>query len=203
MMGHPGPAELVDLAEGGGAPETAAHVEVCASCRDDLNGLTAMIALHATARDGGDVPEPSPLFWTHFPRRVGTALESAVRHEPGWRASGLTVRNAVFALTVAITIGMVAGVAISRVPRDGRAKASNLGSASTALSTAGPDYSEVGPVVDPRWAVVVQMAEAAGWDAPEATELFAMDGAADRAIFELSIDERRELRRLLEIELRQ
>ena len=45
------------------------------------------------------------------------------------------------------------------------------------------------------------MAETARWDGREATAIFVADGAADRAIFELSAEERLELKRLIELEI--
>ena len=215
-MRHASAADLVDLAEHAGSPEVARHVESCAACRDQLQALRGMIALNETARDQGadDVPEPSPLFWTHFPGRVQTALESAVARDRTWRHTGFTGRWAVLSLSATLTLGVAAGLGIARWPLDaglspGVSMASGdtdaglpTGSA-TAVESAGARASlgEDVTATEPDWAVVLQMAEAAQWDDVTPSEMFVADGAADRAVFELSGAERRELKRLLEEEI--
>ena len=52
---HLSAIDLVDLAEGRRAPDSAPHLAACDRCRRQLDDLQTVIALAATA----DVPEPS------------------------------------------------------------------------------------------------------------------------------------------------
>jgi hypothetical protein len=215
-MRHAGPAELVDLAEGAGTPGVSRHVEHCAVCTEQLRALRAMVALNEVARDGdaGDVPEISPLFWTHFPGRVRTALERAVRRERSWWPGGLTTRWAVLALTATLVTGVGAGLWVARLPVTERVGQGGVirvrgvgGSAPVALEGVGDEGGTLAPLGldrstdEPGWALVLQMAESARWNDLAPTDLFVADRAAERAIFELSVDEREELKRLLELEI--
>ena len=65
---HLTPEQLVDAAEGGADALADRHLSGCARCRTQLAGLQATMA--SVAATGGAVPEPSPLFWDHFQRRV-------------------------------------------------------------------------------------------------------------------------------------
>ena len=176
-----------------------------------------MITLNEAVRHGrgdeasgpGDLPEPSPLFWTHFPGRVRTALDNAVRRDPAWWTGGVNSRWAGLALTATLVAGVMAGFALSRQPFSGW---TDRGVAS-AEAESGPvvEFADAGggvarpeswtSVADPEWAMVLLMAETARWDGREATAIFVADGAADRAIFELSAEERLELKRLIELEI--
>ena len=93
-MRHASPAELVDLVEGVDRPTVQAHLDRSVACTNQLSQLRLMTAGHAADGAGddadelwakaGEVPEPSPLFWTHFPRRASRALKQAVGQEPSW-----------------------------------------------------------------------------------------------------------------------
>ncbi len=220
LVRHARPAELIDLAEGGGTQDVAQHVEQCSECRKRLRGLRTMIALNEMARDadGGDVPETSPLFWTHFPGRVRTALKSAVHRERIWWPDPLTAPRAVLALSAALLVGLVAGFVVSRMPvsgwtdRQGTIVMGEAAGGATVVDQqvagegAFPTFPELAGSVnedegDPGWALVLHMAESARWDDATPIDVFVSDGAADRALYELSVAERRELKRLLEVEI--
>jgi hypothetical protein len=62
--------ELVDIAEGVRPESAAPHLAACARCRAQLDDVRAMMSAVAEA----DAPEPSPLFWDHFSRRVHDAV---------------------------------------------------------------------------------------------------------------------------------
>src|SRR5438034_8699386 len=69
--------ELVDLADGSRTEASAPHLATCSDCRRQLADLRATLASVAAV----DVPEPSPLFWDHFSRRVHEAV--AAQGRPG------------------------------------------------------------------------------------------------------------------------
>ena len=126
----------------------------------------------------------------------------------GW-TGGVNSRWAGLALTATLVAGVMAGFALSRQPFSGW---TDRGVASAeAESGPGVEFADAGggvarpeswtSVADPEWAMVLLMAETARWDGREATAIFVADGAADRAIFELSAEERLELKRLIELEI--
>jgi len=79
---HLTPEELIDVAEGT-CPEAAApHLAACATCRRQLAELRSSIAL---LRDV-DVPEPPPLYWNQFSRRLVDAI-AADPPSSGWIAA--------------------------------------------------------------------------------------------------------------------
>lgn len=73
--------ELIDIAEGTRHESSAPHLSRCGACRDQLTELRRVVAIAAQA----DVPEPSPLFWDHFSRRVGESV-----HQKGQAAAAST-----------------------------------------------------------------------------------------------------------------
>jgi hypothetical protein len=84
-MTHLTPDQFVDAVEGRVErhPGAASHLAVCENCRAELSSLTEVLS---TAR-AVDLPEPSPLFWEHFSRRVRAAVESeSTPRRAGWFA---------------------------------------------------------------------------------------------------------------------
>ena len=83
-MTHLTSEQLVEAAEGILPAERARHLEQCGTCRTNVETLQAVLS------DVGDtsiVPEPSPLFWEHFSRRVreATATERVPAPERWWQ----------------------------------------------------------------------------------------------------------------------
>ena len=211
-MKHLGPSQLVDVTDGVGTAHATQHVADCAVCSEQLRALRATVTLNEAARDSGsDVPEPSPLFWSHFPERVRTALEHAVQREPGWLTVGVTGRWRGLALTATLVVGVMTGVAVSRLttsePTDPRGAATVMPSA----EPTGGGSAEAGAFIehrapgsleaDPRWALVLLMAETVGWKTPDAMDRFVAGTSVHEAVSELSREEQQELKRLLEIEI--
>lgn len=222
-MRHANPADLVDLAEGVDRPEIRAHLDDCELCRNELSSLEVMLGgNNHTGRDGdrdelwnaaGFVPEPSPLFWTHFPRRVGHALEQAMQREPGWWAharSSWTWPWVGSAVAAALVLGVALGAGLSSSSRDRSTEfglAADLGNAdafqgSREVGTPGDTAeSDAESSADDGWAMLLLMADTAAWEETPGDELFLSHGAAERAVFDLSLAEREELQRLLESEI--
>ncbi len=223
-MRHASPDELVDLAEGVDRPAVQAHVDRCVACADQLADLRPMVTAHAADGAGddaddlwataGEVPEPSPLFWTHFPRRVSRALEQAVDREPRWldRARlSLMWPWLGPSLAASLIVGLAIGVGLSSRSRDATDRqmpSAPLGDVAVAGEDlqagqpGGGDPGAVSTAADPGWAMLLLMTDTTSWDdEDDRAALFVTDGAAERAVFELSRAEREELRRLLESEM--
>jgi hypothetical protein len=208
---HLGPDDFVDLADGVDRPDARLHLDRCASCQEELVAFQAMTGnLDLT----GDVPEPSPLFGTHFPQRVGRALEQAVQQEPRWWAR-TRLPWVWFGVPPAVATALVIGVAVGAgwssmsqrgsgertgitIPPDATALADEAGTEASVQLV----YHNVEDVAeDPSWTMLLLMADTASWEGQDGRELFVSDGAAERAVFELSLTEREELKRLLESEM--
>lgn len=193
-MRHLTRAELLAAAE---SPETVGgarrrHVDDCARCRVALDGIAGALA---AARD--DIaPEPSPLFWTHFPERVAAAVSEAgepgARPWPGWSLRRAAAGALVLALATAATFGWRATL---HAPLRGPAAESK----SVARGRAGraPDGEP-----DNAWVKLRAAADGLKWDDVERGDLEAAPGSADRAAAELSPDERAELARLIATEMK-
>lgn len=226
-MRHASPAELVDLAEGVDRPAIQAHLDRCVACADQLSQLRLMLAGHAADAAGddaddlwaraGEVPEPSPLFWTYFPRRVSRALEQAVDQEPRWRDRArlsLMWPWLAPALAASLIVGLAIGVGVSSRSQDaidGQTPTAPSGAVAVVREDPqggqlgerpdGEDPGAVSTAADPGWAMLLLMTDTTLWNEDDSAGLFVTDGAAERAVFELSSAEREELRRLLESEI--
>lgn len=210
-MRHLGPEDFVDLADGVARPDARLHLDRCVACQEELTAFQAM----AGSQDlMSDVPEPSPLFWTHFPQRVGRALEQAAQEEPGWWSGTRLSRRWVGigpVVATALVVGVAVGAGWSSLSQRGSGEQA---SATSPMVTAGVEdeagmgaprelvYPDVAyGAEDPSWTMLLLMADTASWEEQDERELFVSDGAAERAVFELSLTEREELKRLLESEI--
>ena len=137
-----------------------------------------------------DVPEPSPLFWDHFPARVRAAV-STVAPEPAaawWRRPVVAV-SVSLALCAAIATWVI-------VPRTALAPA--VPAAETIASTEPAGLSSD----DARWALVSSAAETAGPDVLREAGFGVQPGGADAAIEDLTQDERAAFVALLQAEMK-
>ena len=140
-----------------------------------------------------EVPEPSPLFWDHFPGRVRAAVQTA----PADMRAGWWRRRAV---VLALSVTAVAALASWAVVRDGSNVAGVTGPPSPAGNVA---LYETQPLEsDAEWAVVSSVAASAGVDALRDAGFGVTPGGADAAIEDLTQAERRELMALLEAEMK-
>jgi len=195
-MSHLSPAEFVDAAEGALVPARAAHLESCASCRQQATRVSGAL----TDARRVDVPEPSPLFWTHFSARVREQVERE-RIAPAWRAQSWRERVTVRRLVpVASVLALVCAVIVSGLMTRERTagvppEAASIAAAVSADSTAAPDESEAWDVLTSAAAETpIEDAHAAGMGVPA--------GAIDRAVQRMSPEELDALGRLLQTEMR-
>jgi hypothetical protein len=199
---HLSPDELIAAADGGLSHRD--HLQSCESCRTRLDELKDVLSELGPI----DVPEPSPLFWTHLSENI----RARVAAEPpevlwrGWtitrwaqlgRLEWLGVGGALTAAAVVMfALVTTYGPAISTDPSDG---------ASTAAVQIEPPDNELAslalPADDPSWALMTDVAGDLDWDGAAAVGLVAWPGAAERALESLSSEEQEALVDVLEEEL--
>lgn len=175
-MTHLTPDELIDAMEGILAPDRRAHLTTCDECRRQLEDLAG--ALNEATQSS--IPEPSPLYWQQFSRRVNAAIDRhSVEARPQWlRWQALLPLGAMAMMVIAL---------VSSVPQQPRVE-------STTVDMSAP------VVAEDTWAsfaalvgdLDVDVAAAAGVIEP---------GTADAAVLHLTAEEQRELSRLLHLEL--
>jgi hypothetical protein len=187
-MRHLSEAELIDLAEGTRPEASASHLASCEACRVQLNDLRAMFTEAAAV----DVPEPSPLFWDHLSARVRESI-AAEQLRPA-RASTwwLIPAGALAAIAVAALMTLGRNAQPSNTPTD----------PAPAVADASAGASErISLADDPSLSLIADMAGDLDWDAAAEAGLTGGIGTVDRAVLDLTSDERVELQRILKEEL--
>jgi hypothetical protein len=193
-MKHLEEAELVDLLDGSGSPAAAAHIEACSVCSAGLIAMRSTLNALATV-NSEDQPQPSPLFWEHFSRRVNERIDSPRSHWSTW------IRTPGFAgaLTAAALVLLVASGARTLYSPHLAPPARSI-----VIPQPPPDNSEPADDADadPAWAVVRTAAEDFVYEDAEAAGIAPEAGAAERVVSDMSNEERAELARLLSLELK-
>jgi hypothetical protein len=193
-MSHLSHTEFLDLVE---EPEAAArhrrHLESCEPCR------TTAAALRATLADvrRHDGTEPSPLFWDHFGARVSDAIrdESPAGPERSRLAwfGGHTVAWTAAALVVLLGMTTIVWRVTLHAPT----------SHGNGLTAGGPEHVAVeARDADDAWTVVQDAVDRLQWDEVQAAGISARPGSAEGVVMELTADERVELARLIEREMK-
>lgn len=198
-MKHLSETELVELIEGELTPERARHAEGCARCGEKA---AALRAVRDEAREG-EWPEPSPLFWDHFAARVSDTIaqEPAPAVAPGWAAS---LRHPAVTWAAAASLAvllMVGALWRATVVAPGRPAAPPVASTSQPLD-ADPLEDLDDLEKDAAWVKVRSVAGDFAWEDAQSIGIAARPGSAERAVMELSNEERAELARLLANELK-
>lgn len=210
-MNHLSRTELVDFIESSPLlpAARAGHASSCHECRAEADALRSIRALAMT----DEVPEPSPLFWDHFPARVAAAIgEEAPGRSRGpeavagmrWLRAPMMTWAAAATMTVLMIITVVWRTTLhAPAPVEGPAIATSADGSGTAAPVAVAAGSEDSDVdVDEAWAVVRAAARDLRWDEAHAAGLSARPGAAEGLALELTADERSVLARLLDEELK-
>ncbi|MEO8258414.1 MAG: hypothetical protein ABI868_13790 [Acidobacteriota bacterium] len=194
-MRHLTSEQLVDLAEAGGNGPSLPHLESCAACRQQLAELRVILSAVAEV----DVPEPSPLFWTHFSARVHAAVESERAEpstrfwrRPAWRVAPLWVGSLAVAL-FAVVIMMRGLAPDSPLPRP------VINGVTNVVAEPPADVAAMGD--DESLSLVADLVTGLDWDGTEETGLATDPGIADDVVAQLSDGELRELHQLLRMEL--
>jgi hypothetical protein len=207
-MKHLADTEFVDLIEDAARlpSDRRRHAAACAVCRAQADALGVVLA--RTASD--QLPEPSPLYWDHFSARVAEAVrgESPAATPSAWVErfrNPLAAWGAAAAIAVLIMM-MAAWRATLHAPTAGARGAAALAEVRQArpvdavLAAPGGDTDNI--EADEAWAVVRAAAEGLAWDDAQALGIIAHPGSAEGIALELSAEERAELRRLLDTEIK-
>lgn len=191
-MTHLDDVQLIDALEG--EPATSAHAASCDACAARVADLRTALAV---AREDA-VPEPSPLFWTHFASRVHAAIEAAPVERAGWLRMPRTAwigAAAAAALVLALWITPVNESA----PASGAHAVADRAEDSADLPT--PDLDD-DIEADEAWAVMRTLAEDLDYDTAREAGALPRAGAIERAALELTDSERAELARIIEEEMK-
>jgi hypothetical protein len=201
---HLTPEQLVDLAEGTQRESSLPHLPACDVCRRQLGELRAVMA-QAVDAGNSDVPEPWPLFWDHLSSRVRLAVADEQARPRSWRERVLQPLVLVPAFGAALAVAILAVVA----PRQTVAPTIpssplplvevSVPSTSTSLPPLGP----LGAADDPQLTIVAAVATTIDWDEMRDEVAMAAGGTSDAVVGALTVDERRELQRLLAEEMAQ
>jgi hypothetical protein len=205
-MRHLTPEQFVDVAEGTRPESAIPHLASCDACRLELAGLRAMMAETADEVAGHDgVPEPSPLFWNQLSSRVRNAVAEEPRGLTSWFGWLRQPRVFVPSLAAALAVTLVA-VLIPRAPVETIIPATALPIAQTSLPSVSPSLPPLAPLGaadDPELRIVAAVATAVDWDEMRDEVALASTGTGDAIVASLTIDEQRELQRLLAQEMAQ
>ncbi|MEO5898403.1 MAG: hypothetical protein ABIS06_22160, partial [Vicinamibacterales bacterium] len=157
--------------------------------------LTAMRStMAAVASD--DHPQPSPLFWDHLAQQVNHRIDAP---RSGWSAWIRGPRLA-GALVAAALMIIVASGARTLYPPFTAPPAADLTSMDTSSGATAEPADDV--ETDAAWAVVRTAAQDFVYEDAERAGIAPQPGAAERAVTEMSNEERAELARLLDSEMR-
>jgi hypothetical protein len=202
-MPHLTPEQFVDLADGTTPLSSLPHLASCDACRRELAGMRALMSEAADV----DIPEPSPLFWNHLSTRVHDAVAEEAARPRSWRERVLQPLVLVPSLGAALAVAVFAVV----LPRQALAPdipatplpfAVNLtvpNTASTGPSL--PPLAPFGAADDPQLRIVAAVATTIDWDEMRDEVALAATGTSDAVVGSLTVDERRELQRLLADEM--
>jgi hypothetical protein len=201
MTTHLRDTEFVDFAEGTLAAPRAAHLDTCAECHAQAEGVAAALR-EVSAVEG---PEPSPLFWDYFSARVREQAAHETPERAAWWSS-VGVR-ALMPLVAALAV-LIAVVSLTMLPRithhtptPGELASSHV--TPDAAAAADVDLqAPVGAQNEEAWAVLTAAASDIGVEEAHAAGMGAHVGAADHEVTHLNQAELKELGRLLQSELK-
>ncbi len=194
-MTHLNDSEFIDLVEGRLAADRSRHAAACDACRAQADGIRD--ALTFAHRDA--VPDPSPLFWTHFSARVSAAIGRERRPSSAWtlclREGGLEWAFAV------LVVLLVAGVAWRTVGRIDQSPLPEMADMEAAGGASSGEYLLDDSAAD-AWDAIVVATDDLQIEETETLGIRVRPGAAERMAEELTPEERLELARLIEDEIK-
>jgi hypothetical protein len=197
-MHHLTDEQIVDTAEGLADRAVSVHLSGCAACRARVAETRAVL----DAVTSVPAADPSPLFWEHFAARVNAAIDA-----PASSRSRLAGRLAWLGATAILLITL--GLAAARWPAGLPGHETPTPLATTQGSP--PGASDPFPGAprldgsledDAAWAVVQSMAGDLSYDDVLEAGVLPRPGSIERAATELSPEERAELVRLIQDELK-
>lgn len=183
-MTHLNDSEFVDLVEGRLAADRSRHADECDACRAEADALRDALAY--VQRD--TVPEPSPLFWPHFSARVSGAIGKERRPFSAWtlwlREGGL---EWAFAVVVVLLVGGLAWRTVGRIDPSPLPVVADI---------------EVADDSSDAWDAILIATDDLLIDETETLGIRVRPGSAERMAEELTPEERLELARLIEDEIK-
>jgi hypothetical protein len=205
-MTHLTPEQFVDIADGAlaeSAADVAPHLSTCAECRQQLSDMRAIMTEAANV----DAPEPSPLFW----HQLSTRVRDAVADEPrphSWRERLLQpwvlVPSFAGAIAVALFVVLLSRPAIAPGPLP---PPPSIIQTTAIPAGSGPLPALDGSVLlgaadDPQLGLVADYTATLSWDEMRDEIALSESAASSAAVFDvLTVDEQRELQRLLTEEM--
>jgi hypothetical protein len=147
-----------------------------------------------------DVPEPSPLFWSQFAARVNAAIDGPPPRA-WWQMPAVWAWTSVAALILVSVLGFyVIRPALQRqLPAITTMPTPGTGTAANGLDAADVD---VDIESDEAWAVVRSFADELRYEDARDAGVVPRPGAIERAATELTAEERAELVRIIQDELK-
>jgi len=198
MTDHLDETALLDVAEGSRSDDAEAHLAECERCRLQVEDLRSAMRMAEDA----PVPEPSPLFWDHLSARVREAIAEEATGEPGAVSSGWGARlwNWQMVTAAVAAAAIVIAVAVNRQSASETNAAQSAAAPSPAAVTTPGDLT---PSIDndPSFSFIADLAGDLDWDDAVAAGLTSGADAVERVVQDMSEDERRELRRVLQEEM--
>jgi hypothetical protein len=194
VSGHLTADEQIDWLDGTLVGERAAHLRMCAACREESAQLRA-IADHAKQVSA---PEPSPLFWEHQTARIAALVdaEAPARGRSRWTFA---------AWSGGLAAGLAALLLCVRPASSPSPRSAPVMSPSHAALSAGAgtrDSNLPDEASDERaWSLIEELGVHVDRDAAAAA-LVPAEGAADSAVDDLDADEQAALVRVLQREMK-
>jgi hypothetical protein len=185
------------LAEGGRVDASESeHARTCARCAAEVSSLAAVVADLRAA----EVPEPSPLFWEHLSERISAAVAREAR-EPGAIRVATSDRHVARRLGWRwwLTAASLASVVLALLVTVGSMPTTRFDARTGGDATGSVTENDTAPA--DAWQVVVDVASTvdevtASDELPELAP-----AAADRAVLDLTPEERAVLVQLLHEEM--
>jgi len=107
MWGHLKEARLLDVLEGSADAASASHAGSCGRCRERLEAARSGLTL---AREAGEIPEPSAVYWESFRQKVDQRIVGAGARRFGLRPALAT------AAALAALLAVAPGSRVEREP---------------------------------------------------------------------------------------
>jgi len=191
-MTHLTESEIVDLLDGELAPERLRHVERCPKCRTEAEALSAI----SRAARADDVPEPSPLLWEHLSARITTAI-GAEAAPSRWRAIlGLDAWRLGFATMALVLVAGLTWQMLLKIEDP-----SLPGPVPPPAAAEAATDADIDGFID-AWDAIEAAAADLDWEDGQSIGIASRPGSAERMVSDLTAEERTELVRLIEEEMK-
>jgi len=188
MTRHLTSREVVDALDGTLTLARQAHLDTCGTC---ARAVEALRITQDAAGDSADIPEPSPLFWTHFSDRVREAVSEEPIEAPRWWSR---------LWQPAVALGAIGAVALVVMNTSGTLRAPAV---PAETSMAAGDTLDVLALDSDAWTLMLEIAGSVPMDDMDAVAEVAMPrpGTADRIIETLTPEQREAFIKLLKSEM--